>query len=188
VVQEHRRRVNMLLHERFRIRDENNPLDLPIPEFVRLYRMPPNEVVNLCNILRQYFPRHPNTQQTPMFRKVCGLYLGYRLISFLRQLIFNWNFFMQLLITLAFYASGSYQRILGRSVDAAVSQTTFSRTVREITTALNHPDMLTRYIRFPLTQEEREAVITRYVFFVQCSLLFVMVGCITFCFVSGMNN
>lgn len=74
VVQENRRRVNMQIHERFRTRDNNNPLNLSIPEFVKLYRMPQDEVVNLCNILRRYVPEHTSPQQTPLLRKVCGLY------------------------------------------------------------------------------------------------------------------
>jgi len=160
VVQEHRHRVNRLLHERFRIRDNHNPLDLPIPEFVKLYRMPPNAAVNLCNILRQYVPQRTSPQQTPLLRKVCGLCFSVTNLRYLILFICG-VYFVQVLIALAFYATGSYQRMLGRSIDGSVCQTTVSRTVREITEALNHPDVLTQFIQFPLTREERAAVITR---------------------------
>ncbi|KAK3926352.1 Putative nuclease [Frankliniella fusca] len=132
---EHRRRLNLQIHERFYIRDYNNPLDLSVTEFVRLYRMPQRDVTDLCNTSRPYVAQRTSPQQTSLMRK--------------------------LLITLSFYACGSYQRLLGRSIDAAVSQSTVSRIIREITTAFNHPHILSRFIRFPLTQEERAVVIQR---------------------------
>ncbi|KAE8738516.1 hypothetical protein FOCC_FOCC016007 [Frankliniella occidentalis] len=132
---EHRLRVNHQIHERFRIRDNNNPLDMSITEFVKLYRIPQHDAVDLCNILRHYVPQRSSPHQTPLFRK--------------------------LLIALSFYACGSYQRMLGRSIDAAVCQTTVSRCVREITTALNHPEVLSNFIKFPVTQQERLEVIQR---------------------------
>lgn len=70
-------------------------------------------------------------------------------------------FKLQILVALSFYASGSYQRFVGRSVDCSVSQTSVSRHVKEITDTLNHPEILTRYIRFPLTAEERAPFIAR---------------------------
>ncbi|KAK3920899.1 Putative nuclease, partial [Frankliniella fusca] len=135
VAHEHRHRVNHQVHERFRIRDNNNPLNLSVPEFVKLYRIPPHEAVDLCNILRPFVPQHRSLQQIPFMRK--------------------------LLVALSFYACGSYQRMIGRSIDCAVSQTSVSRCVREITAALNHDEILTRYIRFPMTREEREQIIQR---------------------------
>ncbi|XP_052125102.1 putative nuclease HARBI1 [Frankliniella occidentalis] len=51
--------------------------------------------------------------------------------------------------------------MLGRSIDAAVCQTTVSRSVKEITNALNHEEILNRFIRFPLTREERAPIILR---------------------------
>ncbi|KAK3909719.1 Putative nuclease [Frankliniella fusca] len=135
VVEEHRRRVNHQIHERFRIRDGNDPLNMSIPMFEQLYRMPQHAVAELCDILRPFLPQHTSPQQLPLMRKV--------------------------LITLGFYASGSYQRMLGRCIDCAVSQTTVSRCLREITTALNHEQILNRFIRFPSTREERAPIIQR---------------------------
>ncbi|XP_034254510.1 uncharacterized protein LOC117653165 [Thrips palmi] len=136
IVAEHRRRVNHQVHERFRIRDNNDPLNMSVPMFEQLYRMPQHAVVDLCNILRPFVPQRSSPQQIPLFRKV--------------------------LITLSFLATGSYQRMLGRSIDSAVSQTTgVSRCLREIVTALNHEQILNRFIRFPLTREERAPIIQR---------------------------
>ncbi|KAE8751267.1 hypothetical protein FOCC_FOCC002095, partial [Frankliniella occidentalis] len=95
--------------------------------------MSQHDIVALCDILRHYVQRRTSLQQTSLLRKI--------------------------LITLSFYACGSYQRMLGRSIDAAVSQTTVSRIIKEITGAFNHPNVLTRFIKFPLTRQERAAVI-----------------------------
>ncbi|KAK3918410.1 Putative nuclease, partial [Frankliniella fusca] len=64
-------------------------------------------------------------------------------------------------LSLSLYANGSYQRMIGKSIDCSVSQTSVSRFVREITDALNHPDVLTNFIKFPLTAEERAPIIAR---------------------------
>ncbi|XP_052130884.1 putative nuclease HARBI1 [Frankliniella occidentalis] len=73
-------------------------------------------------------------------------------------------------MTLSLYACGSYQRILGRSIDVSVCQATVSRCIKEITLALNHPDVLTRCIKFPVTPEERAVVIRRLVFICYAAL------------------
>ncbi|XP_034232437.1 putative nuclease HARBI1 [Thrips palmi] len=134
VALEHRRRLNLQIHERFRIRDNNDPLQtLSVTEFVRLYRIPQHAVVELANVLRPYFPQRRSPHQIPLIRKI--------------------------LVALSFYGVGPYQRLAGRSVDCSVSQTSSSRIIREVTLALNHPEILTQYIRFPLTHEERAPVI-----------------------------
>ena len=70
-------------------------------------------------------------------------------------------FCQQLLCALSFFANGSYQRPVGRSVDLNLSQSPVSNSIEEVTNALNEPDILTRFIRFPATPEEREATIER---------------------------
>ncbi|KAK3916591.1 Putative nuclease [Frankliniella fusca] len=135
---EHRRRVNAQIHERFRIRDRNNPLSMSITEFVRLYRMPQDSFVQLCNIIRPHMPQHTSPHQTPLIRKV--------------------------LVTLSFLGCGTYQRMIGRSIDCSLSQTSVSRYIKEVISALNHPAILTEFIRFPLTHEERLPIILRQVF------------------------
>ncbi|XP_034239382.1 uncharacterized protein LOC117644222 [Thrips palmi] len=139
---EHRRRVLMQINDRFRLRAIHDPLNnMSIPEFIRNYRMPQDDVVHLLNIIHPYVQRRTSPNQIPLITK--------------------------LLVTLSLYANGSYQRILGKSIDVAVSQSdtcvesSVSRFVREITDALNHPDVLTRFIRFPLTAEERAPIIAR---------------------------
>jgi len=130
--------------------------------FEQLYRMPQHAVAELCDILRPFLPQHTSPQQLPLMRKVC--YHCCVRLQFFSVLCCNF-FSLQVLITLGFYASGSYQRMLGRCIDCAVSQTTVSRCLREITTALNHEQILNRFIRFPSTREERAPIIQRFVLF-----------------------
>ncbi|KAK3931738.1 Putative nuclease [Frankliniella fusca] len=114
----------------------HDPLNtLSIPEFVRNYRMPQESVVRLLNIIEPYVEKRNSPNQVPLITK--------------------------LLDTLSLYANGSYRRILGKSIDTAVSQSSVSRYVKKITNVLNHPEILTRFIKFPLTAEERAPIIAR---------------------------
>lgn len=72
--------------------------------------------------------------------------------------------YLQLLCAIGFYAQGSYQRPHGRMVDLNLSQASVSHAIHEVTLALNHEAVLTRYVRFPTTRAEREAVIRRLVY------------------------
>lgn len=157
-IAEHRRRLNLQIHERYRIRDNNNPLDLSLTEFVKLYRMPQDAVVNLANILRPYLPQNRSPQQIPVLRKVSLLLFYSWSFSCMFTFSHTWMF-LQVLIALSFYACGSYQRMMGRSIDIAVGQTSVSRMVREVTMALNHPQVLSQFIRFPMTHQERAETI-----------------------------
>ncbi|KAK3921619.1 Putative nuclease, partial [Frankliniella fusca] len=79
---------------------------------------------------------------------------------------------MVVLCSVAFYASGSYQRPLGQDVNHNLGQGTVSKAVKEVTDIFNHPDVLITFIRFPDTAEERNAMIQRYVY-CQCTLRYV---------------
>ena len=59
----------------------------------------------------------------------------------------------QVLITLRFLASGSFQQVTGDSV-AGLDKSTVSRIVRRVTLALSR--RVDQFIRFPQTQEERD--------------------------------
>ena len=59
----------------------------------------------------------------------------------------------QVLITLRFLASGSFQQVIGDSV-AGLDKSTVSRIVRRVTLAL--AQRVDQFIRFPQTQEERD--------------------------------
>ncbi|KAF9795289.1 hypothetical protein SFRURICE_004661, partial [Spodoptera frugiperda] len=61
-----------------------------------------------------------------------------------------------ILCTLAFFASGSYQKILGENVRTYISQASASRAIRTVVDAINQPDIIKKYIRFPGNASERE--------------------------------
>ncbi|KAL0867815.1 hypothetical protein ABMA27_008517 [Loxostege sticticalis] len=67
-------------------------------------------------------------------------------------------YFLQVLSFLMIYAHGSYQRLSGTNYDLGLSQTTVSDCLSEVTEAMNSPDILRKYIKFPTTQEQREVV------------------------------
>lgn len=63
---------------------------------------------------------------------------------------------LQVLCALLFYAHGSYQRVTGKANH--FSQEAISVYIQEVTTALNHPSMLKKFIRFPATKPERDTI------------------------------
>ncbi|XP_041985333.1 putative nuclease HARBI1 isoform X1 [Aricia agestis] len=63
---------------------------------------------------------------------------------------------IKILCTLSFLATGSYQNIVGKSLFNYVSQPSASRAIRLIVNALNHPNIVKKYIRFPQNLNERE--------------------------------
>ncbi|XP_026737328.1 putative nuclease HARBI1 isoform X1 [Trichoplusia ni] len=81
----------------------------------------------------------------------------------------------KVLVALSFYATGSYQRLVGGSYGTLMSQQSTSRSIREVTAALNHPLIQRKWIKFPQTRRERDAVKLR--FFEKFSIPSV-IGCI----------
>ncbi|KAJ8910404.1 hypothetical protein NQ315_011368 [Exocentrus adspersus] len=65
----------------------------------------------------------------------------------------------KVLTALSFFATGSYQKSVGISYLHGLCQTSVSRVVKEVTTALNNENILRRYIRFPQTVHERRTVV-----------------------------
>ncbi|XP_053616801.1 LOW QUALITY PROTEIN: putative nuclease HARBI1, partial [Plodia interpunctella] len=68
----------------------------------------------------------------------------------------------KVLIALAFFATGSYQTITGQCRVHGVSQPTVSRAIKEVVGVLNVPDIINKYIVFPLTQAGREQLKTQF--------------------------
>ncbi|XP_041979620.1 putative nuclease HARBI1 [Aricia agestis] len=62
---------------------------------------------------------------------------------------------LKLLCTLAFLATGSYQRIIGRNIGTFMSQPSISRSIDEIVRLLSQPSIVRKYIRFPQNSAER---------------------------------
>ncbi|GBP41300.1 Putative nuclease HARBI1 [Eumeta japonica] len=65
----------------------------------------------------------------------------------------------KVLTALAFYASGSNQKPVGMNYLHALSQSSVSNSIKEVTQALNHPTILNKYIKFPQTCQERNVII-----------------------------
>ncbi|KAK3921620.1 Putative nuclease [Frankliniella fusca] len=68
---------------------------------------------------------------------------------------------LEFLCALSFYATGTYQEHNGTAMHHPMSQASVSYCIGEITNALNHPLVLTRFVRFPLTHAERLMLIDR---------------------------
>ena len=67
-----------------------------------------------------------------------------------------------ILSALSFYATGSYQRIVGMA--KYLGQTTVSKFVNEVTDALITPALVNEFIKFPNTRAERDIIKYKYVF------------------------
>nr|CAI5865202.1 unnamed protein product [Callosobruchus analis] len=65
-------------------------------------------------------------------------------------------------IALRFYATGSYQGIVGSHIFTALSQPTTSRCIQEVTDALNQQSILNSWIKFPKSIQEMDALRTRF--------------------------
>lgn len=75
--------------------------------------------------------------------------------------MFKYTFF-QVLIALAFYATGSYQRPTGSSEGHFVAQQTVSKVIAQVTACLNTTQMRQKFIKFPRTTEERNRIKTEF--------------------------
>nr|XP_049692948.1 putative nuclease HARBI1 [Helicoverpa armigera]XP_049693305.1 putative nuclease HARBI1 [Helicoverpa armigera]XP_049694269.1 putative nuclease HARBI1 [Helicoverpa armigera]XP_049694270.1 putative nuclease HARBI1 [Helicoverpa armigera] len=64
----------------------------------------------------------------------------------------------KILYTLEFLASGSYQKVICENTKTYISQASASRAIRHVIDAINHPDMVNKYIRFPQNTNERQAL------------------------------
>lgn len=60
--------------------------------------------------------------------------------------------------TLAFYATGKYQKWIGGKTDPSITQYFVSTAVLQVTEAMNHPTIVKKYIHFPHLRNEREIV------------------------------
>ncbi|XP_063893081.1 putative nuclease HARBI1 [Helicoverpa armigera] len=117
-----------------RARASFNPLvHLTETQFRRRYRLPKNIFKLLCSELKQSTNLR-STQRVSLEHKV--------------------------LTALFFYASGSYQRPVG--VAKHVSQKMCSVYIEEVTEALNHRNILMKYIRFPSTPGARQELSQRF--------------------------
>ncbi|CAG9094750.1 unnamed protein product [Plutella xylostella] len=68
----------------------------------------------------------------------------------------------KILVALSFYATGSYQRLVGNSHGTLMSQQSVSRAISEVTCALNNPTVVGKWIKFPQNEVEREILKRRF--------------------------
>lgn len=67
-------------------------------------------------------------------------------------------------MALSFYATGSYQRLVGGTQGTLMSQQSVSRAIREVTNALNSNEILNKWLKFPQTRRQRDLIKQRYTF------------------------
>ncbi|KAG5879574.1 hypothetical protein JTB14_017551 [Gonioctena quinquepunctata] len=60
--------------------------------------------------------------------------------------------------TLRFLASGSYQHDIGKHLNHAISQASVSKAIREVTDALNRPEIVNTYVYMPRNNGELRVV------------------------------
>ncbi|XP_025995817.1 putative nuclease HARBI1 [Solenopsis invicta] len=115
--------------ERKVLRDIQNPFEIPYNEFLAYFRVNKELIMNLTNILRPHLQVQRNTGLAPE---------------------------IQVLAAIGFFANGSYQRPAGNQCDLVISQPSTSRCIRKIARLINM-FLLRQWIRFPMTQVERNA-------------------------------
>ncbi|XP_023312848.1 putative nuclease HARBI1, partial [Anoplophora glabripennis] len=69
---------------------------------------------------------------------------------------------LKVLAALKFYGFGSYQEITGSNAYIGISQASVSRSIEDVTNALNEPEIMNAWIHFPRNMEELESVRTRF--------------------------
>ncbi|KAJ8930648.1 hypothetical protein NQ314_016563 [Rhamnusium bicolor] len=110
------------------LRNHSNPFELPDHRFIDLFRLNKDLMRNLINALR------PHLQERS---RITGVLPEQRIFA-----------------ALLFYATGSYQRLLGQGYLVSMSQQLVSKCVREVTEAIYfHLD--NEWINFPASEEEK---------------------------------
>ncbi|KAJ8913917.1 hypothetical protein NQ315_005715 [Exocentrus adspersus] len=111
------------------VADYRSPLQtLSESQFMRRYRLSKQLTRDLINILTPHVVPPSRTSAMTIERKV--------------------------LTALRFYSTGSYQGITGCDKNISVSQPTVSRCVREISLALNNPEIFNQWVHFPRNIDE----------------------------------
>ncbi|XP_017479896.1 PREDICTED: putative nuclease HARBI1 isoform X3 [Rhagoletis zephyria] len=111
---------------RRRLRDDQNPFEITTDEhFIDLYRFPKALCLELINELMPFMPNSQRRHAVPSH--------------------------VIILSALRFFATGSFQRSVGQDSLSALSQTSVSRCVQVVATALNN--IAHRHIKFPKRED-----------------------------------
>lgn len=109
------------------LRDVSNPFSMPEKQFMQYFRIPKLLVIDLINEISMFLADAQQDFAIPKFLKV--------------------------LTALQFYAHGSYQKIVGKDSHLALSQSSVSRCIQEVTEVfVDH--FLNRWIHFPDNENE----------------------------------
>lgn len=143
------------------MRIDMNPFtDVPEAEFVKTFRLGKDSVRGLIDELTPLMtkPRRNDSISAEMkVRKLNLTLVYYCLLYYLNTKgRFMLYVLLQILIALAFYASGSYQNLIGQSALHNVSQITVSRSIKEVTEALNK--IYHKYVKWPTQSDERNII------------------------------
>ncbi|RVE40958.1 hypothetical protein evm_014392, partial [Chilo suppressalis] len=134
------------IHQRTLLRKVLKPITLNEREFINRYRLNKAAFHYLCSKLREKTSLKSSKRVSLEHMVLC---------------------------VLSFYATGSYQRIVGMAKH--LGQTTVSKYVQDVTNALNNRDVLKEFIKFPTTRAERDLI--RQKFYTQYGFPGVL-GCI----------
>ncbi|XP_063894947.1 putative nuclease HARBI1 [Helicoverpa armigera] len=117
---------------RRRLRNQLNINEIPDVEFVGNYRLNRQLFEELCQELVPLLP--PKARRHGIEPTI------------------------KILTALNFYARGCYQGSVGQNLDGPLAQQTVSRCLKEVTTALNAPHIVRKYIKFPQNINERNLI------------------------------
>nr|CAI5841100.1 unnamed protein product [Callosobruchus analis] len=117
--------------ERRLMREDSDPFSIEDTRFRELFRLNKNMAQYILNEILPQLDLTNNPAAIPAHIKYFG--------------------------TLAFYATGSYQRVLGRSSDISMSQQSMSRAIEEVTTAIINT-MAEQWVHFPRTDGDKNSI------------------------------
>lgn len=113
-------------------KDDSDPFVFSDSAFIETYRISKDLARNLCEELKPVMPDSTKSMEFSVESKVMA--------------------------TLAFYATGKYQKWIGGKTDPSITQYFVSTAVLQVTEAMNHPTIVKKYIHFPHLRNEREIV------------------------------
>lgn len=117
--------------ERRLMRDGSDPFSIEDVRFVELFRLNKDMAQYVYNRIGPNMAQTNNPVAIPTILKFFGV--------------------------LRFFATGAYQRVVGRGFDISISQQSMSRAVDEVTTAIIIT-LSEQWIKFPTTEPEKNAI------------------------------
>lgn len=120
--------------ERRRMRAESDPFSIENSRFKELFRLNKNMAQYILNGILPQLDQTNNPVAVPGIIKFFGV--------------------------LHFYATGTFQRVVGRSFNISMSQQSMSKAIEEVTTAIINT--YGQWIHFPRTEQEKNEIKRRF--------------------------